>query len=194
MVLVGDSYREFYAQFNTLHLSVNAKINDLSATLDKIEEEWNVVYPEEPFEVNFMDETIKQFYNKERKTSTLLAWATGLSILISCLGLLGLVVYTTERRTREIGIRKVLGSSVLQLNILLCRDFLKLVGIAFIIAVPVAWYGLNKWLETFAFKTDLSWWVFALSGFFMSVLAFLIMSIKTIAEANTNPVKSLRTE
>ncbi len=194
MVLVGDSYREFYAQFNTIHLSVNGNITDLSGTLDKIETQWGLVYPEEPFEVNFMDDTVKQFYNKERKTSTLLAWATGLSIAISCLGLLGLVVYTTERRTREIGIRKVLGASIAQLNVLLCKDFLKLVGIAFIIAVPLAWYSLHKWLENFAFKTDLSWWIFIASGLLMCFIAFIIMSIKTIAKANTNPVKSLRTE
>lgn len=194
MALVGDSYRSFYAQFNTLHLSINANITDLTATLDKIENRWNLVYPDEPFEVNFMDETIKQLYNKERKTSILLAWATGLSILISCLGLFGLVVYTTERRTREIGIRKVLGASLVQLNLLLCKDFLKLVGIAFVIAVPISWYGLDKWLEDFAYKTDLSWWVFIASGFLMCFIAFLVMSVKTTAKANINPVKSLRTE
>ncbi len=194
MVLTGDSNRNFYAQFNTLHLSLNGNIKDLKKTLDKIDEQWALVYPNEPLEVNFMDETISQFYTQERKTSILLAWATGLSILIGCLGLLGLVVYTTERRTREIGIRKVLGASIVQLNILLCKDFMKLVGVAFIIAIPLAWYSLQKWLEKFAFKTDLSWWVFIVSGFLMCLIALFIMSIKTIAKANVNPVKSLRSE
>ena len=99
--------------------------------------------------------------NRSRGTSVLLNWATGLSILISCLGLLGLVVYTTERRTKEIGIRKVLGASIVQLNLLLCREFLMLVGIAFALAVPVAWYGIKYWLEAFAYKTAMSWWIFS---------------------------------
>ncbi len=141
-----------------------------------------------------MDDTIKRFYEQERKTSVLLKWATGLSIIISCLGLLGLVVYTTERRTKEIGIRKVLGASLTQLNLLLCKEFLILVAIAFLIAAPIAWWGLNYWLEEFAYKTNLSLWVFILSGVFMLLITLVVMSIRTIAKANANPVKSLRTE
>ena len=121
-------------------------------------------------------------------------WATGLSITISCLGLLGLVVYTTERRTKEIGIRKVLGASLGQLNLLLCKEFLILVVIAFAIATPIAWYGVNYWLEEFAYKTEMSWWIFILSGITMLLITSVIMSIRTIAKANANPVESLRTE
>ncbi len=195
MALVGDWNRDDYAQFNTLHLSFDADTNgDWTQNISKIEAAWKNVYPAYDFEPKFMDETIKQFYEQERKTSVLFNWATGLAILISCLGLLGLVIHTTERRTKEIGIRKVLGASLAQLNLLLCKEFLLLVGIAFAIAAPIAYWGLNNWLQDFAYKTELSWWIFLLSGIAMLLIALIIMSIRTIAAANRNPVKSLRTE
>jgi putative ABC transport system permease protein len=124
----------------------------------------------------------------------LLNWAMGLSVLISCLGLLGLVIYTTERRTKEIGVRKVLGATLSQLNMLLSKEFLSLVGLAFVIAAPLAYLGINSWLEDFAFKTNLSWWIFLLSGLGMGVIAIIIMSARTVSTAMKNPVKSLRTE
>jgi ABC-type antimicrobial peptide transport system permease subunit len=141
-----------------------------------------------------MDETIQQFYSREEKMSKLLNWATGLSILISCLGLLGLVIYTTERRTKEIGVRKVLGASLFQINTLLCKEFLILVAIAFVIATPIAWYGINNWLQDFAYKTNISFWIFLVSGFAMIFFALLVISIKTLQAANANPVNSLRSE
>jgi ABC-type antimicrobial peptide transport system permease subunit len=113
---------------------------------------------------------------------------------MSCLGLLGLVIYTTERRVKEIGVRKILGASIAQINVLLCKDFLVLVVIAFAVAAPLAWYGLNSWLEDYAYKTSLSWWVFVSSGLGILILALIIMSFKTISTARRNPVKSLRTE
>ena len=195
MALVGDSNREFYAQFNTIHFSLNKKaFESMTEIVAKIARAWKVVYPEDEFELNFMDDTVKQFYEQERKTSVLLSWATGLAILISCLGLLGLVIHTTERRTKEIGIRKVLGASLTQLQVLLCKEFLILVGIAFAIAAPIAWWGMDNWLQDFAYKTDLSWWVFVLSGVAMLLIALIVVSIRTIAAANRDPVKSLRTE
>ncbi|MGB5553547.1 MAG: FtsX-like permease family protein [Flavobacteriaceae bacterium] len=195
MALVGDWGRKEYSQFNTLHLSFDTdKSGEWTQNIAKIETAWKNVYPDFEFAPKFMDETIKQFYEQEQNTSVLLKWATGLAILISCLGLLGLVIHTTERRTKEIGIRKVLGASLTQLNLLLCKEFLILVAIAFVIAAPIAWYGLNNWLQDFAYKTELSWWVFAISGVAMLVIALVIMSIRTIAAANRNPVKSLRTE
>jgi len=181
--------------FGTIHFSIQkiSKTN-ISEIIKKIETAWATIYPEDEISLNFMDDTIARFYAQERKTATLLNWATGLAILISCLGLLGLVVYTTERRTKEIGIRKVLGATMLQLNILLSKEFLLLVGIAFVIAAPIAWFGVDYWLQDFAYKTALSWWVFVVSGLAMVAIALVIMSIKTLAAARTNPVKSLRTE
>jgi len=195
MAFAGDWYRERFTRFNTVHFSLQAgQSENWPETIANIEKSWNDIYPDADFEVRFMDDMVLRFYEQERRTSTLLQWAMGLSILISCLGLLGLVVYTTERRTKEIGIRKVLGASLAQLNLLLCKEFLILVIIAFAIAAPIAWYGTNYWLEEFAYKTNMSWWVFAVSGLAMLFISLLIMSIRTIAKANANPVKSLRTE
>ncbi len=195
MALVGDSEQGRFSQYNTIHFSLDGQVPERwPDALIQVEELWKSIYPEGDFEMTFMDDTVKQFYEQERKTSILLSWATGLTILISCLGLLGLVIYTTEQRTKEIGIRKVLGATLAQLNLLLGKEFLILVGIAFAIAVPIAWYGLKNWLQGFAYKTDLSWWVFVLSGIAMLLFALVIISIRTIAAANQNPVKSLRTE
>ena len=123
-----------------------------------------------------MDETIESFYDQEQSLSKLLNWAMGLSVVISYLGLLGLVIYTTERRTKEIGMRKTLGATLSQLNFLLCKEFILLVGIAFVVVAPLAYLGLNSWLEDFAFKTKLSWWIFVLSGLWMTLIAVIIMS------------------
>ncbi len=195
MALVGDSETGRFSQFHTIHLSLaNEAHTNWPGALSKVEDIWKRIYPEADFELNFLDDTIKQFYEQERKTSILLKWATALAILISCLGLLGLVIHSTERRTREIGIRKVLGATLIQLNVLLCKEFLILVGIAFAIATPIAWWGLNRWLEDFAYKTELSWWVFGLSGITTLLIALAVIGIRTTAAANVNPVKSLRTE
>jgi ABC-type antimicrobial peptide transport system permease subunit len=124
----------------------------------------------------------------------LLAWATGLAILISCLGLLGLVIYTTNQRVKEIGIRKVLGASVSQLVSLLSKDFLRLVLVAFLLAAPLTWWGVYKWLEGFAYRTQISWWIFVLGGSIMLLIALFTLSIQIIRSAMANPVENLRSE
>ena len=195
MALIGDWYRdEGYSQFKTIHLTLAGTSEQWPDALRKVEDKYASFYPDAEFEVLFMDDTVKKFYEQERKTSVLLKWATGLAILISCLGLLGLVTHTTERRTKEIGIRRVLGASVVQLNLLLSKEFIGLVALAFVIALPIAWYGLDYWLQDFAYKTSLSWWVFVISGMAMLGIALLVISVRTITVANRNPVKSLRTE
>lgn len=195
MAFTGGSYTGQWTQFRTIHFKLKSlETTDWPKTISEIETIWKGMYPDADFELSFMDDTIGQFYKSEQKTAVLLQWATGLAILISCMGLFGLVIHTTERRTKEIGIRKILGASLLQLNLLLSKDFLKLVLVAFVIAAPMAWYGLTHWLEGFAYKTNLSWWIFVLGGLSMVFLAIVIMGIKTMAAANTNPVKSLRTE
>ncbi len=117
-----------------------------------------------------------------------------MAVLISCLGLLGLVIYTTTQRTKEIGVRKVLGASVKQIVQLISKDFIVLVLLAFVIAVPIAWIGMNKWLENFAYRTGISWWIFLLAGSLMIVIALCTLALQTIKAAIANPVKSLRTE
>lgn len=159
-----------------------------------MEKKYKQLYPKEDFNYEFFDESIAKFYKDDQDLSKLLSWATALSVVISCLGLLGLVIYTTNQRTKEIGIRKVLGATVTQLVGLLSRDFLLLVVIAFVVAAPIAWWGMQQWLQNFAYRTAISWWVFAATGMGMLLLALLVLSARTIKAARTNPVKNLRTE
>jgi ABC-type antimicrobial peptide transport system permease subunit len=195
VAFTGDIYRKFFSQFTTLHINVKAGSgDDIAATLAQIQTRFDEVYPDADIKINFMDETVAQFYKKEQSMSKLLNWSMGLSVLISCLGLLGLVMFNTERRIKEIGIRKVLGASVAQLNTLLCKDFLWLIGIAFVIAAPISYYALNNWLQDFATRTDFSWWIFAGSGLGMVILSILIMSFKTVRAAMQNPVENLKIE
>jgi len=151
------------------------------------------MYPDEDFTFTFFDDTIAKFYESEQHTASLLQWATGLAIFISCLGLLGLVIYTANTRTKEIGIRKILGASVTNIVSILSKDFVLLVVIAFAIAAPIAWWATYKWLQDFAYKTTMSWWVFIISGIAMLLIALLTLSIQTIKTAIANPAKSLRT-
>ncbi|MBG44717.1 MAG: cell division protein FtsX [Aequorivita sp.] len=195
MAFIGDWNRKGYSQLNTIHLQLNeTDSKNWSTVIAEAEDAWKTIYPESEFEINFVDKTVAKFYEKESSMTKLLNWATGLSVLISCLGLLGLVIYTTERRVKEIGIRKILGASLVQLNILLCKDFLILIGIAFLIATPIAWYGVHNWLKGYANRTSLSWWIFVICGLGIVLLAIVIMSIKTLSTARANPVKSLRNE
>jgi putative ABC transport system permease protein len=162
--------------------------------IGSIEKTWKAFFPEEDFEYRFFDESIAKYYTDEQNISRLLTWATALAIFISCLGLLGLVIYVTGQRTKEIGIRKVLGASLAQIVSLIAKDFLLLVLLAFVIALPIAWFGMNKWLENFAYRTTISWWIFLMSGCGMIIIALLTLGFQTIKAAMANPVKSLRTE
>ena len=163
-------------------------------TIAAIQKAFRAVYPNDDYEYQFVDDTIAKFYSAETNISRLLAWATGLTIFISCLGLLGLVIYVTNQRTKEIGIRKVIGASVTNLIVLLSRDFLKLIALAILIAVPISWWGSRKWLENFAYKTSISWWIFAAGGGTLLLIALVILCIRTLRAAMVNPVESLRTE
>ena len=155
---------------------------------------WKEVYPDNDFDYEFFDEAIARQYYREQNTSTLLTWATSLSILISCLGLLGLTIYTTNQRTKEIGVRKVLGASVTQLVTLLSKELSLLILLAFVITTPFAWIAMNKWMQSFADRTAISWWIFALSGGGMFIIALITSGFQTVKAAIANPVKSLRSE
>ena len=159
-----------------------------------IEKAFKQFYPEEDFNYDFVDENIAKFYKSEQDISRLLKWATGLAIFISCMGLLGLVIYTTNLRTKEIGIRKVLGASVGQIVSILSKDFLRLVFLASLIAIPLSWLAMNKWLQNFAYRTPVSGWLFVLGTLFMMLIALLTLSIQTIRAASANPADSLRSE
>ncbi|MEO6723255.1 MAG: FtsX-like permease family protein, partial [Ferruginibacter sp.] len=162
--------------------------------ITKIEKSFKQIYPDADFDYKFYDERIAKLYESEQKTAALLKWATGLAIFISCLGLLGLVIYTTNTRTKEIGIRKILGASVANIVSILSKDFVRLVLIAFVIAAPIAWWATYKWLQDFSYRTSMSWWVFVVSGLAMLVLALITLSMQTIRAAVANPARSLRAE
>ena len=162
--------------------------------IGKIQKAFKGIYPDADFNYQFVDEKIANLYQSEQRTASLLKWSTGLAILISCLGLLGLVIFTTNSRKKEIGIRKVLGASVMQITSSLSSDFMRLVLLAFVIAAPVAWWATYEWLQNFAFRTGISWWIFALSGISMLLIALITLSMQTIKAARANPVESLRSE
>ena len=172
----------------------NAEGTLWKSSITSIEKAWKQIFPEDDFDYKFFDEDIAKYYDEEKHISSLLMWATGLAVFISCLGLLGLVIYTTNRRTKEIGVRKVLGATVSQIVQIISKEFLLLIIIAFAIAAPLAWLGMNKWLENFAYRTEISWWVFVLGISIMIVIALITLGFQTIKAAMANPVKSLRTE
>jgi len=178
-----------------LHIALNQQeVQTWKSTIASIQKLYMATFPDEDFTYHFLDENIAKFYKSEQNLSSLLKWASVLAISISCMGLLGLVMFTTNQRTKEIGVRKVLGASVTNIVSILSKDFIQLVLIASFIAMPLAWWGMNKWLQNFAYKAPISWWLFALSVLFMIGIALLTLSIQTIRAANANPVDSLRTE
>jgi putative ABC transport system permease protein len=152
------------------------------------------VYPGQDFNYTFLDKSIESFYQEDQKLSSLLSWATGVAILISCLGLLGLVIFTANQRTKEIGIRKVLGASVVQIIALLSTEFVWLVALAFVLAVPVSWWLMHRWLQDFAYHAPLQWWIFVVGGVSMLIISLLILSLRAGKAALANPVQSLRSE
>ena len=181
-----------------LHRRNNAAIQlsttNLSHTIFEIEKLWKQIEPEHPMRYSFLDEDFSKLYAEQVRFGQTMLYATLLTLFIAILGLFGLTAFNVERRTKEIGVRKVLGASVSSLVGLLSKDFLKLVGIAFLIAVPIGYYVTNLWLEDFAFRTDIAWWVFALAGILAVMVAFATMAFQSTKAALSNPVESLRSE
>jgi len=162
--------------------------------LQTIQTAWRKLNPTEPFEFSFLDDSFQKNYDADNRLSAIVKYFTTIAILISCLGLFGLAAFSAEQRVKEIGVRKVLGASVFSIVGLLSKDFLKLVGIAIIIASPVAWYIMNKWLMDFAYKPPISWIVFLITAAIAFFIALFTISFQAIRAATANPVKSLRTE
>ncbi|MCF8243886.1 MAG: ABC transporter permease [Saprospiraceae bacterium] len=156
--------------------------------------EWEVRYPDLPFEYQFLDDRFDALYRSEQKNADLFQLLAGLAVFISCLGLFGLAVFSTEQRRKEIGVRKVLGASVTSVAALLSKDFLRLVILSLAIASPLAYYFMNKWLSDFAYRIDIQWWVFVLAGVLAVGVAFLTVGFQSVKAALANPVKSLRSE
>ncbi len=190
------SETKYESAFNVKVKTAGKSADSFKAVNAKMKKAYDEVYPNSnwEFDPKFFDETIAKFYKKEQQFAHILNTATGIAIFISCMGLFGLVAFTTQRRTKEIGIRKVLGASVTQIVNLLSKDFLKLVILGIVIASPIAYWAMNKWLQDFAYRVDIEWWVFALAGIVAIVIALLTVSYQSIRAALANPVKSLRTE
>ncbi len=182
--------------YSTQPTEIGFKIdaNKIPAFLQKAEAKWKQLAPGEPFRYHFLDDNFAKMLEKEAILGKAITLFTLLAIFISCLGLYGLSAHTAENRTKEIGIRKVLGASVQQIAGLLSREFLLLVGIAFILAAPLAWYSTHQWLEGFAYRTAIHWWMFALTGLAAVVVALFTLGYQTISAASRNPVESLRSE
>ena len=175
-------------------VSVRLSPGNLADKVAILQQTWKAVAPNKPFRFTFVDDDLQRQYEAEQRLVRIVTIASGLSILIACLGLFGLATLAVVRRTKEIGVRKVLGASVTSIVSLLASDFLKLVLIATIIATPIAWYAMHRWLQDFAYKIDLTWWVFALAALLVMVVTFVTVSLQSVKAALTNPVKSLRSE
>ncbi|MCX2681742.1 ABC transporter permease [Galbibacter sp. EGI 63066] len=175
---------------------VTAKIraNTIEKTMAQIKKQWEIAFPEEPFNFYFLDQLLDKQYRSEQRFGTLFLWFAILAISISCLGLLGLTAYSTIQRKREISIRKVLGASISKVVNLVSLEFLKLVGIAFLIAMPISWLIMNHWLKDFAFRINIQWWMFAIAGTTALLLALVTIGFHSMKAAIQNPIKNLRTE
>ncbi len=184
-------YQPYTPYFNLFVKTVPGKTAE---AINQIQKYYKKYEPETPLEFTFLNESINQLYNNDKRTATVILLFACLTIFVGCLGLFGLTVFAAEQRIKEIGIRKVLGAGVLSVTKLLSKDFLKLVIAATVIAVPVAWYASNQWLQNYAFRIQLDWWVFAIVGITVLGIALLTISFQAIKAALSNPIKSLRTE
>ncbi|UJH90990.1 hypothetical protein LZ575_20315 [Antarcticibacterium sp. 1MA-6-2] len=179
---------------NQNYIIAQVGTGNMKQNLDSFEANWKSVIPNEPFEYSFLDQDFQKNYQAEDWLAKMISYFTLIAIIISCLGLFGLATFSAEQRIREIGLRKVLGASVSNLVALLSVDFLKLVLLAVLIASPLAWYAMDKWLQTFAYKISISWEVFALTALLAIIIALVTVSFQAIKAALVNPVKNLRTE
>lgn len=176
------------------NITLKIKGSDAQTILTQIKAKWLALSPGLPFEYSFMDDEFNKLFTSEQKVGQLFAVFASLAIFIACLGLFGLATFIAEQRTKEVGVRKVLGATVTGMTTLLSKDFVKLVALAIFIAMPIAYYIMNKWLQGFAFRIEMQWWIFALSGLIAVVIAVMTVSYQAIKAATANPIKSLRTE
>jgi putative ABC transport system permease protein len=178
--------------FNYIIAHVNT--DNVGNVIPFLENKWKTLLPNQPFEYSFLNEDFQRNYSADARTSRIVNSFTFISILISCLGLFGLAAFAAQQRIKEIGVRKVLGASITSIVALLSGDFIKLVIISIVIATPLTWYVMKKWLQDFAYSIQMEWWMFALAGALAIVIALLTVSSHAIKAALTNPVKSLKSE
>jgi hypothetical protein len=180
---------------NSIAIKLSAAQKDTKAILGQLEMQWKAQFPaDRSFQSAFLDESISSLFGQEKKTAWLINRAMGVTIFLSCMGLFGLGLFTIRRRTKEISIRKVLGASITAITTLIGKDFALLVGLAFCIATPLAWWATHRWLQDFVYRTTLDWWIFALAGLGALLIAMLTVSFQSIRAAMVNPVTHLRNE
>jgi putative ABC transport system permease protein len=178
------------------HGGILVKVNgsDMAGFLNSAKKDWAAFSPGGPFSYYFLDDKFASLYESEQRTGEIFTGFTLIALLIAGLGLFGLAAYMVEQRTREIGIRKVLGASVSSVLLLVSKEFMLMVGVAFLIAIPFAWWGMHRWLQDFAYRVNVSWWVFPLAGATALAVAVITVSYQAAKAATANPVKSLRSE
>jgi putative ABC transport system permease protein len=176
------------------NVSVKIAGNNIPASIAHLDAVWKKYLPEVPFQSTFLDENFDALYKSEQKQGSIFTVFAFIAIFIACLGLFGLSAFSITQRIKEIGIRKVLGASTATIVGLLSKDFLKLVAVAAVIAFPVAWYVMHNWLQDFAYRINMPWWIFLLAGIIAAAVALCTISFQAIKAALSNPVKSLRTE
>jgi len=174
--------------------AIRINAGNFKAALKAIETSWKQFVPKRPFHYDFLDRSLEDMYNTEQRTQRIFTIFSVLAIFIACIGLLGLAAYATQMRMREISIRKILGASVSSILSMLSKDFLRLIFISFVVAFPLAWWGMHTWLQNFAYQVTISWWIFLLAGSIAALIALLTISFQAVKAAIANPVKSLRTE
>ncbi len=176
------------------YINIKCKTIHIASLLSSLQTTWKEMAPGQPFSYYFLDEKFAQIYETENRIGKITGVFTVIAIIIACMGLLGLVTFMAEQRRKEIGIRKVLGAGIFTITSLMAKDFIKLVLISVLFAFPVAWYGMSKWLNDFAYRIEMQWWMFALIAFAALVIALLTVSFQAIKAAMSNPVESLKTE
>lgn len=184
----------FYYESESRCIALKIPGDKMQNTIDRLTDLYTGIYPERPFTAYFMDETIERFYETERKASKLASTATGIAILISCLGLFGLISFTIVQKSKELGIRKVLGASLFHIGTILSKEFIVLIVIAFVVSTPISYYVISKWMEDFAYKTEISWWLYVLGGLISVIIALVSIGAKVWKASGANPIDSLRYE
>ncbi|MGC3945102.1 MAG: hypothetical protein QM762_11405 [Chryseolinea sp.] len=183
-----------FEPFACRYISVKIKSTDIPTTIEAVKNTWTQLVPYRPFLYSFLDDDFDRQYQRDFNFRTLFSIFSTLAIFIACLGLLGLATYTTQLRIKEIGIRKVLGANVGSIVTLLSKDFMILILVAMLIATPAAWYSMNKWLEGFAYRVEMHFWIFIMAGIAAVMIAAITISFQAVRAARGNPVNSLRSE
>ena len=168
--------------------------DNTQSAIKAIKDKWQQVNPEHPFEYHFLDDTYDELYQNEIRTGSIVTWGMCIALFLTMLGLFAMAKFSSERRTKEIGLRKVNGAELIDILMLLNKDFLKWVVIAFMVSIPFSWYLVNSWLNSFAYRTSLSWWIFAMAGTIAIIISLATVSWQSYATAKKNPIDSLRYE